>query len=61
MKWVETNGRKPRSGDKPLLIKFRNGLESKVAYRADQIARWWHDGSDWDVIAVRRANAEASK
>lgn len=54
MTWKETNGRKPRTGEALLQLRFRNGLESKEAYTADQISRWWHDHTDWDVMAVRR-------
>lgn len=59
MNWVETHGRKPRTGERLLHVRFRNGVESKHSYRADQITRWWHDGSDWDVVAVRRFHAQA--
>jgi hypothetical protein len=51
--WVQTNGRKPRTGDKLLLLKFRNGLESKKGYTANQI-RWSQVGDPWDVIEVAR-------
>lgn len=54
MSWVETNGRKPRTGERLLQIRFRNGLESKEAYTAGQM-RWTQTGDDWDVVAVRRA------
>lgn len=53
MKWVETKGRVPRTGDKPLRVKYRNGLESKESYTARQL-RWTQVGDDWDVIAVCR-------
>lgn len=55
MIWVETHGRKPRTGEKLLHLRFRNGLESKKPYRVDMIARWTQTGDDWDVIAVARA------
>jgi hypothetical protein len=55
MKWVETQGKRPRTGDKHLHLRFRNGLESKVTYTADQIRRWSLIGDDWDVVAVARA------
>jgi hypothetical protein len=55
MKWIETQGRRPRTGDKKLHIRFRNGLESKATYTAAQIARWTQVGDDWDVMAVARA------
>jgi len=58
MKWVETKGRRPKTGDKLLHLRFRNGLESKQPYRADMIARWTHIGDPWDVMAVARCNAQ---
>jgi hypothetical protein len=58
MKWVATEGRKPRTGDKLLHLKFRNGLESKQPYQVDKIARWTHVGDPWDVIAVARVVGE---
>jgi hypothetical protein len=53
--WVETHGRKPRTGERPLLVRYRNGLESKHTYTVRQIARWSHTGDDWDIMAVARA------
>lgn len=52
--WHKTNGRKPRSGEKPLRIKFRNGLESQQTYTAAQL-RWTQVGDPWDIIEVARA------
>lgn len=49
-----TNGRKPRTGDRPLRVRFRNGLLSRFEYTANQL-RWDHRGSDWDIIEVGRA------
>jgi hypothetical protein len=54
VKWVTTNGRRPRTGDRPLLVKFRNGLESKKSYTADQL-RWSQINNDpWDIVEVAR-------
>ena len=53
MTWVETKGRTPRTGERPLHIKFRNGLESRQTYTARQL-RFSQVGDDWDVIAVAR-------
>lgn len=50
-----TNGRKPRTGDKPLRVQFRNGRTSLRSYSADQL-RWSATGCDWDVVAVEIAN-----
>lgn len=37
------------------MVQFRNGfVDEKHSYTAAQL-RWTHDGSDWDVIAVREA------
>lgn len=52
--WVETKGRKPRTGEKALWIKFRNGQESRQTYVAAQL-RWNDSGDGWDVVEVRRA------
>jgi hypothetical protein len=37
MKWVETQGKRPRTGDKLLHVRFKNGEVSKQPYRADQM------------------------
>lgn len=55
MTWTATNGRKPRTGDKALWIKFRNGQESKRPYVAAQLV-WADRGWDYDVTHVRRAD-----
>lgn len=54
MRWHETNGRKPRTGDKPLRVKFRCGLESRFTYVASQL-RWTDTGDSFDVVGVRKA------
>ncbi len=54
MNWVETHGRKPRTGEKPIHVRFRNGLESRQTYVASQL-RWSQVGDDWDVTHVARA------
>lgn len=51
--WTETKWRKPRTGEKPLRVKWRNGNESTHEYTADQLI-WADRGWDFDVIAVRR-------
>lgn len=39
------------------MVQFRNGyVDEKTAYSAGQL-RWVHDGSDWDVVAIRDAKA----
>lgn len=49
MTWVETHVRTPRT-ERPLFLKFRNGLESKQAYPTDR-QRWTHEGNDFDIVA----------
>ena len=35
------------------MVQFRNGyVDRKNSYSADQL-RWVHNGSDWDVVAIR--------
>lgn len=49
-----TGKRSPNSGTK-YEVQFRCGyVDHKHTYEAHQL-RWTHDGSDWDVIAVRKA------
>ena len=54
MKWHPTNGRAPRTGDKPLRVKFANGRTSLHTYSAPQL-RWTKTGSEWDIAEVARA------
>jgi len=49
-----TNFRKPKTGERLLRVKFRNGLESRWTYRADQLV-WKDRGWDFDIVAVERA------
>lgn len=45
--------RKPSEGE--YTVQFRNGyVDDKHRYGPNQL-RWVHDGSDWDVVAVKRA------
>lgn len=35
------------------MVQFRNGyIDEKHSYSGDQL-RWIHNGSDWDVVAIR--------
>jgi hypothetical protein len=54
--WAETRGRKPKTGERLLNVRYRNGLESKHAYTAKQL-RWDHTphNDPWDITHVRRA------
>jgi hypothetical protein len=49
-----TQGRKPKTGDKPLRVKFANGLVSRWTYTASQL-RFTITGSEWDIESVERA------
>ena len=49
-----TQSRKPRTGEKPLLVQFRNGWCDPKPYTAGQLD--WNDtGHSWDVVAVKLA------
>lgn len=52
-----TKGRKPRTGERLLRVRFRNGVESSVGYTANQL-RWTDTGDDWDVVACQREAKE---
>lgn len=47
-RWTPNPGKRPRTGEKLLRIKWANGEESKHLYRADQL-RWSITGHDFDV------------
>lgn len=53
-RWTETKGRTPKTGDAPLYVRFRNGLEPPNPAPAD---KWIFDFRGWstDIVAVRRA------
>lgn len=53
MNWKPTEGRKPRTGEAKLQVRFRNGWVSKWTFTAKQL-RWTHTGDDFDVVEVRR-------
>ena len=53
--FTPTNGRIPRLRSEKLTVQFRNGyVDRKHSYTIDQI-RWGDSGSEWDVVAARRA------
>jgi hypothetical protein len=52
---TETNGRKPKTGERLLRVKFRCGLVSRFTYAASAL-RWSHTGSPFDVVACERAD-----
>jgi hypothetical protein len=56
MTWHATNGKRPRTGEKPLRVKFANGQESRWTYTARQLV-FDQRGWDFDVVAVARADA----
>jgi hypothetical protein len=47
-----TNFKKPRTGDRPLRVQFRNNMVR--VYTAGQL-RWTDSGSDFDVVFVEFA------
>lgn len=53
MTWTPTKWRRPRTGDTPLRVKFRNEVVSKEALPA---SKWnWEDRDyEFDIIEVRR-------
>jgi hypothetical protein len=53
MKWTSNPGRTPRTGDRPLKVKFANGVEARWDYTARQL-RWSLTGSEWDIAEVAR-------
>ena len=44
--------RSPPKGDTKYEVQFRNGFVDRTGYTASQLV-WIHDGSSWDVVAVR--------
>jgi hypothetical protein len=53
--FTPTKGRKPRTGEKRLIVQFRCGMiDEKHEYTAAQI-RWSDTGDSFDVIAVKLA------
>jgi len=44
-----TGGRKPRTGDRELRVKYRNGLVDNFPRKASQM-RWTDTGYDWDIV-----------
>ena len=56
MKWVETNGRKPRTKAEKVHVRYRNGLTSKAPYTVST-TRWSQTGDDWDVMAYATEEA----
>jgi hypothetical protein len=54
MNWKPNPGKSPRTGERPLKVRFANGYESRWEYVAAQL-RWSLTGSEWDVAEVARA------
>jgi hypothetical protein len=52
--FVETHGRKPKTGERLLKVLFRNGMESRWEYTADQLV-WQDRGWPFDIVGVKRA------
>jgi hypothetical protein len=53
MKWTPTKWKRPKTGEKPLMVRFRNGVEGGP-YLARQLV-WDDRGWDFDVVEVARA------
>lgn len=49
-----TNYRKPKTGERLLRVRFRNGMVSRHEYTADQLV-WKDRGWDFDITEVERA------
>jgi hypothetical protein len=49
-----TQGRKPKTGEHLLRVKFRCGQVSRHEYKADQLI-WKDRGWDFDIVACERA------
>lgn len=50
-----TNGKRPRTGDRPLMVQFRNGWVVGP-YTADKLI-WQDRGWESDIVAVEFADA----
>lgn len=50
---TRTNFRKPKTGERLLRVRFRNGMVSRFEYVAAAL-RWTDTGSDWDILEVER-------
>lgn len=48
----------PRNREKEYTVMFRNGfIDWRTPYTRDQLV-WTHDGSGWDVLAVKEVGNE---
>lgn len=50
--FTPTKWREPKTGDKKLIVMFRNGWISRFAHTAKQW-RWTDEGSDGDIVGVK--------
>jgi hypothetical protein len=53
MKWTPTKWSRPRTGEKPLMVEFRNG-EVGGPYTSGML-RWTDTDHPFDVVKVARA------
>jgi hypothetical protein len=53
MKWTPTKWKRPKTGEKPLMVRFRNGVEGGP-YVASAL-RWTDTDHPFDVVEVARA------
>ena len=50
--WRAVKGVRPDTSALEVFVRFRNGLESKAAYKV-ATTRWTDLGDPWDVVAYR--------
>ena len=48
-----TGKRNPPNDGTKYVPQYRNGYVDRWEYEARQL-RWIHDGSDWDIVAIRK-------
>lgn len=58
MDWIETKGREPQKREQRYFCRFRNGYQTKHAYKASEM-QWGHHrkgmDDDYDITHVRPA------
>lgn len=51
---IVSGKRAPQDGE--WFVQYRNGLVDEDYKRMPDAMNWIHGGSDWDIVAVRRAD-----
>ena len=59
-RWRAVKGVRPDTSALEVFVRFRNGLESKAAYKV-ATTRWTNVGDPWDVIAYRVPEEDRSE